>query len=94
MQDWEQCRRNDLNLFKYAFNVIQNWETDALQTGAFCLLVVMVEGDESSRRFWSTTGSYWQPYSLESQYAVDWGILWSKIQLLQGKLKSISILAP
>ena len=21
----------DLNLFKYAFNVIQNWETDALQ---------------------------------------------------------------
>ena len=46
MQDWEQCRRNvpgvpehctvqmfhiDLNLFKYVFNVIQNWETDALQ---------------------------------------------------------------
>jgi len=36
-QDWEQCRQNvpgiprftdlDLNLFKYAFNVIQNWET-------------------------------------------------------------------
>ena len=32
----------DLNLFKYAFNVIQNWNTDAL-------LAVMVEGDESSR---------------------------------------------
>ena len=43
-QDWEQYHRNvplhdiaqfecftDLNLFKYAFNVIQNWETDALQ---------------------------------------------------------------
>ena len=29
----------DLNLFKYAFNVIQNWETDALQIlfdGATC----------------------------------------------------------
>ena len=24
-------RFTDLNLFKYAFNVIQNWETDALQ---------------------------------------------------------------
>ena len=44
-QDWEQCRwkdcRNvpgslferftDLNQFKYAFNVNQNWETDALR---------------------------------------------------------------
>ena len=38
----------DLNLFKYSFNVIQNWETDALQ---FYLIVVIfiVEGDESSR---------------------------------------------
>ena len=27
-------RFTDLNLFKYAFNVIQKWETDALQ---FCL---------------------------------------------------------
>ena len=24
-------RFTDLNLFKYVFNVIQNWETDALQ---------------------------------------------------------------
>ena len=34
----------DLNLFKYAFNVIQNWETDALQilfNGAYFLLAVM-----------------------------------------------------
>ena len=34
----------DLNLFKYAFNVIQNWETDALQfysTGAYFFLAVM-----------------------------------------------------
>ena len=53
MQDWEQCRRNvpgvpehctvqmfhiDLNLFKYVFNVIQNWETDALQ---FYLMVLI-----------------------------------------------------
>ena len=33
--------------FKYAFNVIQNWETDALQIlfhGAYFLLAVMVEG--------------------------------------------------
>ena len=45
MQDWEQCRQNvqafqdiaqfecftDLKLLEYAFNVIQNWEKDALQ---------------------------------------------------------------
>ena len=57
-QDWEQCRQNvpafhdvtrfkhctDLNLFKYALNVIQNWEMDG-----YFLLAVMVEGDESSR---------------------------------------------
>ena len=45
-------RFTKLNLFKYAFNVIQNWETDALQIlfdGAYFLLAVMVEGDESSR---------------------------------------------
>ena len=44
----------DLNLFKYVFNVIQNWETEGLQIffdGAYWyfLLAVMVEGDESSR---------------------------------------------
>ena len=44
----------DLNLFKYAFNVIQNWETEGLQilfNGAYWyfLLAVMVAGDESSR---------------------------------------------
>ena len=45
-----------LNLFKYAFNVIQNWKTDALQIlfdaayyGLLWLITVMVEGDESSR---------------------------------------------
>ena len=41
-----------LNLFKYAFNVIQNWKTDALQIlfdAAYFLLAVMVDGDESSR---------------------------------------------
>ena len=41
----------DLNLFKYAFNVIQNWETDALQilfNGAYFLVAVMVQGDDSS----------------------------------------------
>ena len=45
-------RFTDLNLFKYAFNIIQNSETDALQiffNGAFFLLVVMVQGDESSQ---------------------------------------------
>ena len=69
MRDWEQCRRNvpgvpehctvqtfhiDLNLFKYVFNVIQNWKTNALNTilfdGAYFLpAIIMVEGDESSR---------------------------------------------
>ena len=34
-------RFTDLNLFKYAFNVIQNWET--------YLSAVIVEGDESNR---------------------------------------------
>ena len=45
-----------LILFKYAFNVIQNWKTDALQIlfdaayyGLLWLITVMVEGDESSR---------------------------------------------
>ena len=45
-------RFTDLNLFKYAFNGIQNWKTDALQilfNSAYFLLAVMVEGDESSR---------------------------------------------
>ena len=51
-QDWEECRRNvpgvpqnhtiqtfhiDLNLFKYVFNVIQNWEMDALQSYSIVL---------------------------------------------------------
>ena len=43
----------DLNLFKYAFNVIQIWEMGALQLflfdGAYFLLAVMVVGDKSSR---------------------------------------------
>ena len=42
----------ELNLFKYVFNVIQNWETDALQIlfdGAYFLSAVMVEGDKSSQ---------------------------------------------
>ena len=41
----------DLKLLEYAFNVIQNWEKDALQfysTGVYYLLAVMVEGDKSS----------------------------------------------
>ena len=46
-------RFTDLNLFKYAFNVIQNWNTDTyniiLFDGAYFLLAVMVEGDERSR---------------------------------------------
>ena len=29
-----------LNLFKYAFNVIQNWNTDALQCATFLLILV------------------------------------------------------
>ena len=29
----------DLNLFKYAFNDIQNWETDALQFYSMVLIV-------------------------------------------------------
>ena len=43
----------DLTQFKYAFNVIQNWEMVALFDGACVLLAVClwymhVEGDESS----------------------------------------------
>ena len=41
----------ELNLFKYVLNVIQNWETDALQIlfdGAYFLSAVMVEEDKSS----------------------------------------------
>ena len=45
-------RFTDLNLLEYAFNVIQNWETDALQFYSMVLiflLAVMVEGDKGSR---------------------------------------------
>ena len=45
-------RFTDLNLFKYVFNVIQNWNMNALQFYSmvlFFLLAVMGEGDESSR---------------------------------------------
>ena len=48
--DNARFERADLNLFKYAFNVIQTWETDALQIlfdVAYFLLSVMV-GDERS----------------------------------------------
>ena len=41
----------ELNLFKYVFNVIQNWETDALQIlfdGAYFLSAVTAEEDKSS----------------------------------------------
>ena len=44
-------RFTDLNPLKYAFCVIQNWETDTLQfvlfDCAYFLLAVMMEGDES-----------------------------------------------
>ena len=48
-------RFTDLNPFyKYALCVIQNWKTDTLQfvlfDGAYFLLAVMVEGDESNRQ--------------------------------------------
>jgi len=43
----------NLSPFKYAFNVIQNWAADTsftvLLDCAYFLLVVMVEGHESSR---------------------------------------------
>ena len=40
LHDITQLERfTDLNLFKYAFNVIQNWETDALQ---FCSKVLIL----------------------------------------------------
>ena len=40
-------RVTDLFLFKYVFNVIQDWETDALQF--YFLSDPVVEGDESSQ---------------------------------------------
>ena len=47
-------RFTDLNPFKHAFCVIQNCETDTLQfvlfDGAYFLLAVMMEGDESNRQ--------------------------------------------
>ena len=63
-------RVTDLNLLEYAFNVIQNWETDALQLflfdDAYFLLAVTVDkemkvagqGWLTSRRFWPATGPY------------------------------------
>ena len=70
-QDIAQFERvTDLNLLEYAFNVIQNWETDALQLflfdDAYFLLAVTVDkemkvadqGWLTSRRFWPATGPY------------------------------------
>ena len=37
-------RFTDLNLFKYVFNVIQNWETDALHFIRCCLFFVSSYG--------------------------------------------------
>ena len=59
-QDWQQCCRNvpgvplhhTVRTFKYAFNVIQNWETNALPilfNGACFLLAVVVEGYKRSQ---------------------------------------------
>ena len=42
-------RFTDLNLFKYVFNVVQNWCFTMLFDDAYFLLAVIVEGDESSR---------------------------------------------
>ena len=47
MQDWEQTFQDitwfehftDLNLLEYEFNVIQNWETDALQFYSMVLIL-------------------------------------------------------
>ena len=50
-----------LNLFKYGFNVIQRMGTNAspiLCHGAYFLLAVMVEGDESSQWFWLATSPH------------------------------------
>ena len=43
----------ELNLFRYVFNVIQNWEMDALQIllgGAYLLFAVMVEEGKSNQQ--------------------------------------------
>ena len=53
-QDIAQFERfTGLNLLQDVFNVIQNWETDALQFYSmvlnYFLLAVMEEGDESRR---------------------------------------------
>ena len=43
--------------FKTGKRMLYNFFFD----GAYFLLAVMVEGDESSRRFWSATGRYCRP---------------------------------
>ena len=49
---WFECF-TDLNMFKYAFNVIQNWNTDALQFYSmvliFCQQLWQKQIDESSQ---------------------------------------------
>ena len=77
-------RFTDLNLFKYAFNVIQNWQTEALQFYSTVLFFVSSYG----RGRWKLPAVLvdYRPLLtalLPRIYAVDWGILWSKIQLLQ-----------
>ena len=79
-------RFTDLNLFKYAFNVIQNWEADALpfywMVLIFCYQLWYMKvagwGSLTSRQFWPATGPYWHCWYIMLQNHIKfWGcILW------------------
>ena len=84
-QDWEQCRQNvpgvpghhtvrtfhrskPLNMHSMSFKTGKRMLTIFFD-GAYFLLAVMVEGDESSGRFWSATGPYVVFYYVFHEYA-------------------------
>ena len=78
-QDWEQCRWNVQGILRHCtvrkFNVFQQMGTNAppiLFDGAYFLLAVMVEGDESSQWFWPATSPHCSPE--------PWPHVWTKLK--------------
>ena len=62
-------RSKPLNMHSMSFKTGKRICFTIFFDGAYFLLAVMVEGDESSRRFWSATGPYVVFYYVFHEYA-------------------------
>ena len=58
---WTFHRSKPVWICVHCHSKVGNGCFTVLLDGAYFLLAVMVEGCESSRRFWPATGPYWQP---------------------------------